>query len=158
MGNATNALLEDLKTAWRPLEDAVSAMTDDDWERATSSGWTAKEMLAHVGFWDEAAVPVITYMLRGQDIPKRDWFESGFRPPEDRDWPPAYEHNAREAEWGREHSSGEVRGRLMRAHEAMTAAAGTIADDEASQRAGYIQDQCAHYREHLAELRPLLER
>jgi hypothetical protein len=126
-------------------------MADGDWERSAVR-LDSKEMLAHVAFWDEAAVPVITYMLRGEAIPRRSWFGSGYQPAEDSDWPPDYEHNAREPAWGREHSVADVRARLLRAHEAVIEAVATISDDEASHRASYIQDQCDHYGEHLAEL------
>lgn len=158
MGDGATRALEEIHAAWQPLVEAVDSMQDKDWGRSTNAGWTAKEMLAHVAFWDEAAVPVIIYMLRGQEIPKRPWFESGFQPPEDRDWPPDYEHNAREAGWGRVRASAEVRGRLLRAHAAMLEAVRMITDHEAPQRAGYLREQCDHYREHLAELQPLVER
>jgi hypothetical protein len=156
VGEAADRLAAELGTGWTPLGDAVNGMAESDWHRATSAGWTVKEMLAHVAFWDEAAVPVITYMLRGREIPRRDWFGSGFMAPEDREWPPDYEHNAREASWGREHSVEEVRDRLLAAHEAAVAAASSITDEEAPGHARYIKDHSDHYGEHLAELRAAL--
>jgi hypothetical protein len=152
VGDAANRFSAELQASWSPLRDRVESMDPGEWTRTTAAGWTVREMLAHVAFWDEAAVPVVTYLLRGEEIPRRDWFESGFHAPEDRDWPPDYEHNAREASWGREHSNEEVLGRLLRAHESALASVGTIGDKEAFRFESYIRDHAAHYREHLAEL------
>ena len=156
MGQAADRAQGQLESAWRPFEHAVQSLAGPGWARTTEAGWTVKEMLAHVAFWDEAAVPVITFMLRGQEIPKQDWFGSGFQPPEDRDWPPDYEHNAREAAWGREHSPEEVLTRLLGAHHAAVEAVAGISDEEAPQYASYLEDQANHYREHLAELHAVL--
>lgn len=156
MAEARRDLMTDIDSAWRPLWEAVEAMHSGDWDRPTPSGWTVKEMVATVAFWDEAAVPVITYMLRGEEIPAESWFGSGFMPPADRDWPPPDEHNAREAEWARGRSGAEVGRRLLLAHVAMVDAAETISEEEAPQRAAYIGEQCDHYREHYAELRAAL--
>lgn len=151
MGEAADRFSAELQASWAPFKDRVESLGPTEWTRTTAAGWTVREMLAHVAFWDEAAVPVVTYLLRGEEIPRRDWFESGFHPPEDRDWPPDYEHNAREAAWGREHTNEEVLSRLLRAHEAALVAVATIGDAEAFRFNGYLTDHAGHYREHLAE-------
>ena len=150
MGQGANDALTKIEAAWRPFASAASALGPADFERKTAAGWSVKEMLAHVAFWDEAVVPVVTYMLRGEQIPEGDWFASGYRAGQS--WPSDTVHNAREAEWGRAHSGAEVSARLANAHDAMKRAVGGISDDEAPQRAEYIEEQCEHYREHLAEL------
>ncbi|MGH2607505.1 MAG: DinB family protein [Tepidiformaceae bacterium] len=144
--------LERLDDAWRPFRAAIERLGPMGLERATPAGWTAKEMLATVAFWDECVVPVLQYMLRGQEIPRREWFGSGFMAPEDRDWPPDYEHNAREAEWARGQPAEAVVARAEQAHAAAAAMVASLPDEEATQRAGYLKDQCDHYGEHLAEL------
>lgn len=150
MGDEADRALERVESAWKPFEAFLNGLEPADFDHKTAAAWTVKEMLAHVAFWDEAVVPVITYMLRGEPIPEGDWFASGYRTGDT--WPSDTVHNAREAEWGRTHSGEEVRTRVTQAHDAMTRAVGAISDDEAAQRASYIQEQCEHYQEHLAEL------
>jgi hypothetical protein len=58
MAEAADGLVAELGDAWAPFADSVAALADEDWDRRTAAGWTVKEMLAHVAFWDEAAVPV----------------------------------------------------------------------------------------------------
>lgn len=155
MGEGADRALARIEAAWRPFETAVHQLSSADFQRTTAAGWTVKEMLSHVAFWDEAVVPVIHYMLRGEEIPEGDWFASGYRPGDT--WPSDTVHNAREAEWGRSRTPAEIRTRLVSAHAAMTRAVGAISDSEAPQRVGYIQEQCAHYREHLVELSAALK-
>lgn len=150
MGDKADTALARVDAAWRPFEQFVRGMGLEAFDRDTGGGWTAKEMLAHVAFWDEAVVPVLTYMLRGEEIPDGHFFGSGYRP--GATWPSDDVHNAREAEWARSHSEEDVKQRLTTAHAAMTDAVASITDEEAPQRASYIQEQCDHYREHLAEL------
>ena len=150
MSDGAAMALARVEAAWRPFEQFVSGMGREAFERDIGGGRNAREMLAHVAFWDEAVVPVLTYMLRGEEIPDLEFFGSGYRP--GATWPSDDVHNAREAEWARSHSAEDVKQRLTSAHAAMTDAVASITDEEAPQRASYIQEQCDHYREHLAEL------
>jgi hypothetical protein len=139
--------------AFREIRTAAEALDGPGLERRTSAGWTAKEMLAHVAFWEEAAVPVIAYMLRGKAIPLPWRFESfTFAGPE---WPPFEVHNQREAAWGREHTAAEVLARWDLAHAALLDALRRVSGAEAEEHRGYFAELSGHLREHLGELRGL---
>lgn len=154
MGETARAL-ERMDEAWGPLRGAADSLAPGGLEQLTAAGWTAKELLSHVAFWDEAALPVILYMLRGQDIPEGHYFGSGYRA-DSNVWPSADVHNAREAGWGREHSADEVVARLLRAHGSLVETVASLSDEEAAAHGGYLGDHCDHYREHAAELQGLL--
>lgn len=112
-------------------------------------------MLAHVAFWDEAAVPVITYMLRGQPVPEGWRFGSGYV--STAEWPAADAHNTREAGWAREQPPAAVLERLDAAHAAKVQALATVTDGEVAANARYFGDLPKHYEEHLAELEGMLD-
>lgn len=154
MGDELDRAAERIQEGWLPLREAVDAMSDEAMSDPTAAGWTVKEMLAHVAFWDEAAVPVVTYMNRGKEIPPGAYFGSGYRPGDT--WPADNVHNAREAGWARNQDAATVRERLARAHEAMLAALRALSDEEVTAQSGYLNDQPGHYEEHLAELQRAL--
>jgi hypothetical protein len=125
-------------------------------EEATAAGWTVKEMVAHVAFWEETVDPVVNGMFRGKEVPLEDWYGGdhlAVAPGEP--WPIADVHNAREAAWARARPAEEVLGRWDRAHERLLAVVSTITEDEAG-REEYIGKIGAatydHYAEHLFEL------
>src|SRR5687768_9235933 len=98
--------------AWDAFRDAIDRLGVEGLERTTSSGWTAKELVAHVAFWQEAFEYVLVAMFRKGE-PRPDYrIGSGYWPEEGRDWPPADEHNAREAEWARSQTPETVLARL----------------------------------------------
>jgi hypothetical protein len=113
-------------------------------------GWSAREMAAHVAFWNEAAVPVIRHLWRGQEIPMPWEFGSG--PFNEPGWPSADVHNAREAAWARGVSDAEVLERLRSAHDALAAELETVNAEEFEVRRGYYGELIEHLREHRAEL------
>ncbi len=118
----------------------------------TCAGWTGKEMLAHVAFWDEAVVPAVVTMFRGQNLPP-DWaFGSGDLGLGDGEWPAADVHNAREAAWARTRPLTDVIERCDRAHHRLAALLKSVTDGEYADHAGYFAGLGAHYDEHLAEL------
>lgn len=57
-------ILSAVDAAWRPLSEAVRLLGEEGLDLRTSAGWTAKEMVAHVAFWDEAVMGV-----RRRDVP-----------------------------------------------------------------------------------------
>jgi hypothetical protein len=136
--------------AWRPFRSAMAAM-GEGLDQPRPGGWTAKEMLAHVAFWDEAVVPVVVTMFRGEALPSGWAFGSG-------DlglgggWPEADVHNAREAAWARGRPAAEVVARCDRAHAQLVALLETLTDDEVAAHLGYFSDLGRHYEEHLADL------
>ncbi len=134
--------------AWAPFRAVVADRIDE----ATCAGWTAKEMLAHVAFWDEAVVPVVVTMFRGEELPAGWSFGSGDLGLEDGEWPVPDVHNAREAAWARARTPKEVIDRADRAHAGLVALIGTLADDEVAAHLDYFERLGSHYHEHLREL------
>lgn len=153
-----NEYTQAFEAAWAPFREAVARLSTEQLEQPTSSGWTAKEMLAHVAFWDESTPPVLTMMLRGGGMPD-DWpgFASGYDPSED-GWPPFDVHNAREAEWARGQTAEAVVERLDKAHAYALKWLAALTPDELEHegfRQYFYGDKPAHYDAHLPELTAL---
>ena len=160
-------LLDRIQAARRPFREAVERLGPEGLERRTSAGWTVKEMVAHVAFWDECALPVVGGMFRGdqhwlavgrQTLDK--WYggdDLGIGPADP--WPKADVHNAREAAWARGKSANEVLARWDSAHERVLALVGTLAEAEAQDErfVAYFEEKCRHHAEHLAELEGAIE-
>lgn len=124
----------------------------DRLDEPTVAGWSVKEMLAHVAFWDEAVLPVVVTMFRGEKLPP-DWaFGSGDLGVGEGGWPPADVHNAREAAWARSRTSAEVIARCDRAHAQLIALLETLRDEEVTDHFDYFSGLGSHYGEHLGEL------
>ena len=140
---------EEIELAKQLLQARVAeCLATPGGENTPAGGWTLKEMLAHVAFWNEAAVFVISYMLR-DEAPPADWtFGSGYT--HEAEWPRADVHNAREAAWGRSHGIDEVLERWERAYARLAAVLQTVTDAEESEHAAYFQEVGAHLREHTA--------
>lgn len=148
-----NELATAFEQAWAPFRAAVDKA---DLDRTTSGGWTVKEMLSHVAFWDETVGAVIGMLLRGGDIPA-DWpgFASGYEAPDDGSWPHFDVHNAREAEWGRAQDHQTIIDRLDKAHAHARSQLAALTPEEVADerfRQYVLGEKTAHYEEHLVEL------
>lgn len=157
---ATGDAMSRYVAAYERMNDAVRALGMDGLERTTPSGWTAKEALAHLSFWEETHVPVVVSMFRGQALPDGWEFGSGdLGLPEGSPWPPADVHNAREAAWARARPASEVVARWHRAHEqAVEVFRSFTAEEAADPRfTERMTASVSHMDEHLAELQALLE-
>ena len=140
-----------------PLRRAAGRLGAAGLARPTPAGWTAKEVLAHIAFWEEAVVPVVVGMFRQQPLPP-DWqFGSGDLGLAPGEWPAAEVHNAREAAWARGRSADEVLARWDRAHAGLLALIDSLTEAEAAAHAAYLGEIDAHYRDHASELRDLLD-
>lgn len=145
-----------IELGWRRLRKAVELLDDGRMEATTSAGWTVKEMVAHVSFWEEALYPIINAMYRRKEVVPEEWYggdDLALTP--GGPWPSADVHNAREAAWARAKSAQDVMARWDRAHELLLSVLMTISDDEARSdeylaRIGALTYD--HYAEHLAEL------
>ena len=67
-----NDLAEQFDATWLRFRAAVDDLGEAQMGSPTRVGWTAKEMLGHLGFWLEATEGVIVGMFRGE--PLRDDF------------------------------------------------------------------------------------
>jgi hypothetical protein len=149
--------LEVLEAGWKRIWDAVDRLGEQGLERPTSAGWTAKEMFAHIAFWEETATPVIQTMFReGAEVPIQDWYggENLELAPDD-PWPDANTHNAREARWARARSAEEVVLRLRKAQRRSIAVISSITDEEGAGEMGLYWSgaaRCLHFDKHLAEI------
>ncbi len=149
MSDRTERLLASVEAAWGPMREAVSRLGDERLESMTSIGWTAKEMLAHIAFWDEAVTGVVVGMFRNERLPDGWTFGSGYLPAEGEGWAPADVHNAREAAWARTRTVSEVLARLDRAHHQLLALLATVAGEEAHEHGDYFDRLPLHYVEHM---------
>ncbi len=151
--------IEAIERGWRRLRDAVELLGPDGLDRRTSSGWTVKELVAHVAFWEEAVDPVVNAMFRGAEVRSEEWYggdDLGVGP--DDPWPEASVHNAREAAWARARTPEEVLARWDRSHRRLLDVVATLTDDEVANdeylaRLGATTS--LHYTEHLPEVEAL---
>lgn len=145
-----------IESGWRRLREAVERRGGRAMGATTSAGWTIKEMIAHVAFWEETVDPVVNGMYRGREVPVQQWYggdDLALAPGEP--WPVADVHNAREAAWARTRPAEEVLARWDRAHERLLAVVTTITEDEARRDEYFAKIGTAtydHYAEHLFEL------
>lgn len=146
-----------MERGWTRFRSLVAGLEPVDLERRTSGGWTAKEMLGHMAFWEETVEPVIIAMFRGDRL-AADWaFGSGYTHPNG-PWPLASEHNAREAAWARERPTHAVLSRLDAAHTRAMEIVCSLSEAEVvdARYQEYLLGRIAHYDEHRPELEALL--
>jgi hypothetical protein len=149
--------IEALEAGWRRIWDAIERLGEEGLERPTSAGWTAKEMFAHIAFWEETITPVVEMMYRGgPEIPVEEWYGGdGLELAPGEPWPGQDTHNAREARWARSRTNGEVIARLRKVHDNSVAVMSTITDEEGRGDIGRQwsgENRSRHFDEHLAEL------
>jgi hypothetical protein len=147
-------LLARIDSGWRAIREAVATAKPDQLDRPTSSGWTGKELIAHLAFWEETVHPMIV-MFRGQpELAASAWY-GGSDLMVAGEWPSADIHNAREAAWARTKSVAEVISRWDAAHTALINIVGTLSAAEVlDQRFFEIVSESTveHFAEHLLEL------
>lgn len=150
-------LVDGMEAAWRGFRATVADLGPAGLDQATATGWTAKEMLGHVAFWEETVEPVIVSMFRGGALPEAWAFGSGYTHP-DGPWPSTVTHNAREAAWARSRPPQEVVARLDAAHARALEIVRSLTDDELQdpRYRRYLGSTAAHYDEHAEELAALL--
>lgn len=156
MLRVTRAELEEkVEDGRRPFREEVARLPEDAFDEVTASGWTVKEILAHVAFWEETVAPFIQGMLRGRGWPDQAEWHGGGGFDGARGWPEADVHNAREAAWSRTRSAADVLARWDRAHDRCLAAVRDLTDEEAADPrfVDEVRNQTyGNYPEHLAEL------
>lgn len=153
-----NDLARQLEEAGDRFRKEVDRIGADGLDHPTPAGWTAKEMLGHMGFWMEASEAVVEAMFRGRELPVGWAFGSGYMHGEnDGPWPRADVHNAREAEWTHGRTSAEVIDRLDQAHARALELARSLTEEELADKRfrDHFQEKTVHYDEHRAELEAL---
>jgi hypothetical protein len=155
----TNDLAAQFQDAWQTFRQLVTA-AENRLDERTEAGWTVKEMLGHMGFWQEAIEGVIVGMFRRRSLGDGWRFGSGYDPSTENEWPRADVHNAREAAWAREHSTHAVLERLDRSHDrALDVLNGLSPDEVADDRyRSYVAEKVQHYQEHGEEVEAIAGR
>lgn len=156
-GEGASRQLDMVQAGWGPFRAAVEPLTFDGLDRVTPAGWTVKEMLAHIAFWEETVKPVFVGWFRGEpDEAFEGWYGGDDLALTRNDpWPVADVHNAREAAWARRRQSAEVLARLDRAHRQLVEVVASLSQEEADNERYTEKIANAtwrHYAKHLPEL------
>ena len=153
-GARAEAVIGNIEEHWRPIQAEIARLGESGIEQQTAACWSAKEMLAHIAFWDEAVEGAVISLFRQTSLPEGFAFGSGYVPAPDV-WPQDFVHNAREAEWARGQSAAAVLARVESAHGRLLAFMQTVTNAEAEQNADYFAALGGHYAEHLPHLAAL---
>lgn len=137
----TGELVARIQAGFRPVRDAAQALSPAALESASPAGWTLKEMLAHVAYWEETVVPRLAALRAGGA-------EGSGRSVD--------EVNAEVAREARARSGREVLERWDAAHAALLEAVRALSAAELSDRRfidTVVGETYEHYPEHAAELK-----
>lgn len=151
-------LRDRVEVGCRPLREAVAGLRAADFDRRTRAGWTVKEMLAHVAFWEETAEPLVASFRRQPDLALEVWYHGdveAYARDALSEWAPAMAHNAREAAWARPRTPWEVLARWDAAHQRVMELIEGLTDAELRDELFVVKllACCSnHHEEHLAEL------
>jgi hypothetical protein len=138
---------------WQRFRAAIGRLSANRLAEPTSPGWTARESTAHIAFWDEAAYGFMLLTYFNEPLPDGWTFGSGWLPG-DEPWPHFEIHNAREAEWARQHTDQEVLERLDRAHHQLLALLPRLTPELVQEKREHLAEISQHYVAHLPELEP----
>lgn len=150
------AFLAEIRTTHEPLAAVVASLPDDAWagSLADMDGWTRKDALAHVGWWSDHSVRVITALRAGGVPYERD---------------PDFDIDAQNRailEAFHDRDPGEVRAFEAEAFERLLAAVEATSDEdlftpdrfawlgEETLATAVAWDSTRHYPEHLPHLTP----
>jgi hypothetical protein len=150
------ALLAQIRATHEPIAAAVTRLADDAWSDPIPDmgGWTRKDALAHLGWWSDHSVRVIT-ALRAGEVP----YERN----------PDFDINAQNRsilEEFRERDAGDVRAYEAAAFLRLVAAVETASEEdlftadrfpwlgEDTLAVAVAWDSTKHYPEHLPHLAP----
>jgi len=149
--NPLDELRAVIEARWEPLSAAIKRLTPERLKSPTTPEWSAKESIAHVAFWDEAAYGFMILTYFNQPLPDGWTFGSGWLPGDD-PWPHFDVHNAREAAWAREQSTGDVIARFERAHEQLLSMLPNLTPELIHEKRGHLAEISQHYITHREEL------
>lgn len=154
-GKWASEKLKHLEASQDRLSQAIALLGTEGLDHRIRDGWTVKEMLAHLAFWEETSLPVIEGMFRGgPEVSVEEWYGgSDLEMAPDTPWPDADTHNEREARWARSHTHTEVLDRLHGARRLLMKVTASITDEEGNGQIGqHLTEMFHHTESHLAEL------
>jgi hypothetical protein len=137
---ARSDLLAKISSAHRSMREAIGALPAQRWEEKLPAGWTLKEMVGHLAYW-ESTIPAFVAALRSGT--PRDGGDD------------ADTLNARAATVARGLSRDEVLRRWDDAHSEMLEVARNLSDaelEDASLMQKFEEDTHGHYPNHYADL------
>lgn len=150
----TEALLARVDAAWKPFRRAVADLEPDQLASSADSGWSIKEMLAHIAFWEETVLNRLPLLLGRQAPDLADWY-GGEGLDLSEDWPHYDVHNRREASWANGHTIERVLSRLDTAHARLTSLLSTLSDEQVATQDIWEKvagETFEHYADHMADL------
>jgi hypothetical protein len=138
-------LLEKMREGWRPFRRALNRLGLSALHDPTPTGWTYKEMLAHVANWMEKLVPEMPNRLEGRRGP----------------FPDVDAENARAAEAARSISAHDAVERVVRAYQGVVDLVTAFPPDREINFLAtrlVVGETYGHFAEHQAELDASLPR
>ena len=157
-GQWASEKLKLLESSQERLAGVINRLGTEGLDRRIRDGWSVKEMLAHLAFWEETSLPVIQGMFRGgPEIPVEEWYGgTDLEIAPDAPWPDADTHNEREARWARSHTHTEVLDRLQHARQLLMNVTASVTDEEGDGQIGqHLTEMFHHTDSHLAELKSI---
>jgi hypothetical protein len=149
--------IEDLERGWDRYWPFIQGLSAEQMAYRLAEGRTVKEVLAHIAFWEEAAVGFVRTAIRGENIPEQEWYggtDLGVK--ESDPWPRADVHNAREADWARGQTDEAVLERMKMARNRLIHFLEGVSVEEAEGPVGEFyqggEDRSRHFEEHLREI------
>jgi hypothetical protein len=139
-GISRGELEKKISQSYRAMRDAIAALPESRWDEKLPAGWTLKEMVGHLAYW-EGTVPAFVESLRS-GTPR----EGG---------PDVDELNARAAAQARGLSRDEVLRRWDDAHSEMLEVARNLTDAELADETfmkKFADETYTHYPDHHADL------
>jgi hypothetical protein len=154
--------IADLDRLWDRYWPYIQGLTGEQFNTRLPEGRTVKEVLAHIAFWEEAAVGFVRTVIRGENIPEGEWYGgSDLMLKEGDPWPRADVHNAREAKWAQSQSNEAVLKRMERARTQLIELLQTVTPEEAEGLVGEFyrdgEDRSKHFEEHMPEILRLVK-
>lgn len=150
--------IHSLEQVWNRYWPYIQELTEDQLNHRLREGRTVKEVLAHIAFWEEAAVGFVRMVIRGEPVQPEEWYGGTDLMWKDGDpWPPADVHNAREAAWARSQSRQAILERMQAARRHLIDFLGSVTQPEADGLVGEFlgdpgEDRVLHFEGHLAEI------
>ena len=145
MGRREELAIEE-HAAWEELSTLVRRLSPDQMEIAevTPDGWSAKDLLFHIGCWAAEAARQLERIRMGTY--------------EERDWDDTDELNARYLEESRRLDLATVRSELVAARSRMLEEWSRLGEISADAVEWFEESGPMHLREHTGELRAYVER
>jgi hypothetical protein len=151
-----------LHQGWSRYWPLIESLNENQLNRRLPEGRTVRQVLAHIAFWEEAAVGFVRMIIRGEEIPLQEWYGgSSLVYNKDEPWPAADVHNAREAQWATGKPGLVILARMQAARTQLLNLLNTVTPEEAAGAVGdyfKVESRAEHFEEHLPEIEALFKK